>query len=86
MLFLRHKNLFEKSAKYDLSAIFQSRSLHDIVDSFLLKQSGYDTCNDYYKEASLDAKLDNIKVQTLFVNAADDMFSPLTGILIFFPT
>ena len=44
---------------------------------FLLKkQFGYKNCHDYYIDASLDAKIQNIKVPTLFLNAGDDMFSP----------
>ena len=31
---------------------------------------------DYYKDSCLDAKVQSINTPTLFLNAADDMFSP----------
>jgi predicted alpha/beta-fold hydrolase len=40
------------------------------------KQFGYATWEDYYRDACLDGKIQNIKTPTLFLNACDDMFSP----------
>jgi predicted alpha/beta-fold hydrolase len=40
------------------------------------KQFGYASWEDYYRDACLDSKIQNIKVPTLFLNSCDDMFSP----------
>ena len=32
--------------------------------------------DDYYRDCGLEDRIPNIKVPTLFLNAADDMFSP----------
>jgi predicted alpha/beta-fold hydrolase len=59
-----------------LSFFFQCNSIRDFDMRFTIKQFGYETCEAYYRDASLDSKIQNIKVPTLFLNAADDMFSP----------
>ena len=48
-------------------------------DGYVSKQFGYASCEDYYQDGCLDAKIQNIQVPTLFLNAADDMFSPETS-------
>ena len=40
---------------------------------------GFETVDDYYREASLKDRLHLIKKPTLCLNAADDMFQPLEG-------
>ncbi len=72
----RYQHLFEGDEKYDCSAIVKSNSLRDFDTQFVSKQFGYESCDAYYKDACLDAKIQNIKVPTLFLNAGDDMFSP----------
>lgn len=44
--------------------------------NFTCKQFGYKSCEEYYQDACLDSKILEIKTPTLFLNAADDMFSP----------
>ena len=49
-------------------------------DTINMKLYGYDSCDDYYRDASLDAKIHKIRVPTLFLNAVDDMFSTKTDL------
>lgn len=74
--FTKHQHLFETDSKFDCSAILKANSLRDFDTVFTSKQFGYKSCEEYYKDACLDAKIQNIKVPTLFLNAGDDMFSP----------
>lgn len=55
---------------------FKCNSIRDFDIRFTIKQFGYESWETYYKDACLDAKIQNIKIPTLFLNAADDMFSP----------
>ncbi len=41
-----------------------------------MKQFGYESCEHYYQESSLDFKIQNINIPTLFLNSKDDMFAP----------
>ena len=54
----------------------KSKCLREFDTLFIAKHFGYDSCDDYYKDASLDAKISEISVPTLFLNSGDDMFSP----------
>jgi len=74
--FSKHKHLFESDERYDCKAISRCISIRDFDTQFVSKQFGYNSCEDYYRDACLDAKIQNIKVPTLFLNAGDDMFSP----------
>jgi len=74
--FSKHKHLFKDDERFDCAAIAKCISIRDFDTQFVSKQFGYASCEDYYKEACLDAKIQNIKVPTLFLNAGDDMFSP----------
>lgn len=69
----------ENDSRYNFHEIRRSQSMRALDNHFTSKQFGYKSCDEYYKEACLDAKLQDIKVPTLFLNAADDMFSPSKG-------
>jgi predicted alpha/beta-fold hydrolase len=79
----RYKHIFQDDKRFDLQSIARCRSLRDIDTNFTAKQFGYPSCEDYYNDASLDAKIQDIKIPTLFLNAADDMFSPERGAIFF---
>jgi len=74
--FARYQHLFQNDKKYDMKAISRCQSLRELDTHFTSKQFGYESLEAYYSEACLDSKLQDIKTQTLFLNAADDMFSP----------
>ena len=50
--------------------------MREFDTKFVAKQFGYLSLEAYYQDACLDSKIQNIQVPTLFLNAADDMFSP----------
>lgn len=74
--FSKYKHLFETDQKYDCEAIARCSSLREFDTKFVCKQFGYESLLDYYKDACLDSKIQNIKIPTIFLNAGDDMFSP----------
>lgn len=74
--FSKHQHLFATDERFDCAAIAKCTSIKDFDTQFVSKQFGYNSCEDYYKDSCLDAKIQNIRVPTLFLNAADDMFSP----------
>lgn len=57
----------------------QSRTIREFDSSFVVKQFGFRSVEDYYSAASLADKLDRIKVPLLGLNAADDPFIPFPG-------
>ena len=73
----RYKHLFEKD--FDFNVITRCNTLRDVDTHFTSKLFGYQTCEDYYREACIDTKIQNIQTPTIFLNAADDMYSPSSG-------
>lgn len=67
---------YENDEKYDCTAIQKANSLKQIDSLFVCKNFAYNSVEEYYTEACLDAKIKNIRTPTLFLNAGDDMFSP----------
>lgn len=73
--FSEYKKLFkEHIQKYESYAKWFT--LRDFETKFIVKQFGYADCDEYYQDATLDVKIHNINVPTLFLNSKDDMFSP----------
>ena len=58
---------------------FQSSTIREFDSRCTSKIFGYDSCEHYYKEASLHDKIHALEVPVLTLNAADDPFSPLHG-------
>ena len=50
------------------------------IDKHHMKYLGYVSLENFYGDGCLDAKIQNIKVPTLFLNAVDDMLSTETDI------
>lgn len=71
---IRHEHLFKD--KFDLKAVYDSCTIRDFDESFTSKLFGYQSNDDYYRDACIDKKLHDIKIPLLCVNAADDPFSP----------
>lgn len=57
----------------------QSNTIREFDTRFTSKLFGYESCEHYYKEASLHDKIHALEVPVLTLNAADDPFSPLHG-------
>lgn len=75
-----NRSVFETVAKVNLDVVMQSKCLRDFDESFTTKMWGFKSVKDYYLESSHKGKLCCIKRPTLCVNAADDMFAPVSGI------
>ena len=75
--------MLELDKNIDCDAIAKAKCLREFDTLFVTKHFGYESCEDYYRDASLDEKIQNISVRTLFLNAGDDMFSPERGDLVF---
>jgi predicted alpha/beta-fold hydrolase len=78
---LKHRRLFEKDTRYDFERISNSTTLRDLDTHFHAIQFGYKTCDELYEDARLDKMIQNIKTPTVFLSAANDMFSPIRSIL-----
>lgn len=72
----KYAHHFDNDEKFDKTAIVKSVTIRQYDTHFVSKQFGYPTVEDYYREGCLDAKIQDIKVPTVFLNASDDMFSP----------
>ncbi|VDD74561.1 unnamed protein product [Mesocestoides corti] len=64
------------SEKYDIPKILKSRSVREFDANMTVDMFGYKSVEDYYAQASPAAKIDDIKVPVLCLNAADDPFVP----------
>ena len=69
-----------------LSLFFpQAKSIREFDERFTSRAFGYRDHVEYYNAASLhSAPLDNIAVPTVFLNSADDPFSPGSSKFCFF--
>lgn len=70
------KHLFAPLDKIDFDNVMKSRTIGEFDSRFTCKMWGFDKLGEYYCEATNKGQLHKIKVPTLCVSAADDMFSP----------
>ncbi|XP_033252937.1 phospholipase ABHD3-like isoform X1 [Drosophila miranda] len=64
----------------DIQRILRCKTIKEFDELFTAKQFGYAHVNDYYSDATLHNKLDQISVPLLCLSAADDPFQPLDAI------
>lgn len=72
-----HRDVLERNKALDFDSISQCETLREFDEEFTCKMWGYETVEDYYKDASLKDRLHLIKKPVLCLNAADDMFQPV---------
>lgn len=67
------------SSVNDVKTLFfrQSTCVREFDDSFIAPQFGFDGWQSYYKAASVNNRVPDIKIPLLALNAADDPFAPL---------
>ena len=72
-----HMDKFKEfQEKVDLEEVKKSTTIKEFDERFTSKMFGFQSVDHYYDEANLINKIHNIKVPTLCVCAADDMFQP----------
>ncbi|XP_076437839.1 LOW QUALITY PROTEIN: phospholipase ABHD3-like [Babylonia areolata] len=77
-MFRDNIHIFEQHL--DVDHVLESNTIREFDSRCTTKLFGYETCDDYYKEASLHEKVHALHVPVLTLNAADDPFSPLHAI------
>ena len=72
----KHRHHFDndKNDIYSFDSVFSSRTIRQFDKSFIVPQFGYQSVEEYYKDASLVGNLKHIKVPVLAINADDDPF------------
>ncbi len=56
--------------------------LSELLGEYNAKYYGFKTIRDFYDASSIDSKIQNIKIPTIFLNAIDDCFCPSKGIYV----
>ncbi len=69
----------QTNKRINIDEILKSPSLRETFTNFNVKYYGFETVDDFYKAGNLDTKIRSIQIPTIFLNAADDMFSPTSG-------
>lgn len=64
------------ASRVDLEAVRRARSIREFDEAFTIRMFNFKSPGEYYKEASHKGKVAAIKVPTLVIQAADDMFAP----------
>ncbi|ELT88631.1 hypothetical protein CAPTEDRAFT_21514 [Capitella teleta] len=70
----KHRAIFQ--GNFDIDSASKSRTIREFDDRFTAKQFGYPSYKEYYIEATIATKIDDIHIPYLALNSADDMFSP----------
>lgn len=67
---------FVDSSQWDLEDVYKSQTIKEFDQRFTSKLFGYKDYKEYYTDARIKGKINQIKVPTLALNAEDDPFSP----------
>merc|ERR1712098_865161 len=74
------KHHFESNKMWNLEQVFSSTTVREFDNRFTAKMFGYKDVMEYYADARLCDKVENIKVPTMAINAEDDPFQPSDSI------
>lgn len=70
------RDMLQKADGIRYEDVLQSRTLRELDGHFTAKMFGFSSAVDYYTAASNAGKLHQVKVPTLCLSSADDVFSP----------
>lgn len=76
-----NREVLEKSSvKFDFEKLWESKNLRQFDERFTCKLWGYESAEEYHRDASNKDRLHLIKKPTLCINAADDIFCPYAAL------
>lgn len=68
------------SQKVDVDHVLEAQTLREYDERYTVPAYGYQSCDEYYREASPDRRLSLIRTPVLCLCSLDDPFSPRTSI------
>lgn len=71
-----NREVLEKTGKFNIDEIIESKNLKQFDDRFTHRMWNYDSVDQYHHDASNKDRLHMIRKPTLCINAADDIFCP----------
>lgn len=74
---VEQREVLEPLTNINYKEVVASKTLREFDERFTCKMWGYRSTREYYMDASNKGKLGRIKVPTLCITAADDMFAPV---------
>lgn len=75
-----NKEILQPLKNINYQEVVTAPSMREFDQRFTSKMWGYPSVDEYYKDASNKTKVGAIKIPTLCVNAADDMFAPVQAL------
>jgi predicted alpha/beta-fold hydrolase len=64
-----------------MDRLLKSRTLRELFLNYNVKFYEFESAEAFYDAGSIDSKIELITIPCVFLNAADDMFSPQRGSL-----
>ncbi|XP_033110232.1 phospholipase ABHD3-like [Anneissia japonica] len=72
-----HITMFEKHYDPEISQALKANTIREFDSKFTTKVFGYEDVNQYYEDACLHTKVQDVKIPTVCLNAGDDPISPM---------
>ena len=76
----QHKSVLQPLKQINYDEVLAANSLREFDQRFTIKMWGYESVEEYYLDSSNKGRMAQIRIPTLCINAADDMFAPLTAL------
>lgn len=79
-ILLPNLDILRRNTNLDVDSILKARSVRQYHTRLTVPMFGYKDWKHYYRECNLTGQMHRIKIPTLFLNAANDPFTPLHSI------